>query len=210
MKYETFIIKSKNKILWNKFLNLISDNKKDIYYLADYVNLYKNKVCDPQCFIFKSQENIFFYPYIKRSIPKTKYYDIVTPYGYGGPITKNDDKEFSLTALNNFSDYIRENNIICEQIKFHPLLKNYQLLNKLNFYKIYKACDTVTIDCSNEIDFMWSEIYKKSNKEKIKKIQNKKPKINFYNDKKSINKFVEIYNNNLISIKAQKKIFFQS
>ena len=79
--------------------------------------------------------------------------------------TKNDEKEFSLTALNNFSDYIRENNIICEQIKFHPLLKNYQLLNKLNFYKIYKACDTVTIDCSNEIDFMWSEIYKKNRAE---------------------------------------------
>lgn len=208
MKYETFIIKPKNKILWNKFLDLISDSKKDIYYLADYVNLYKNKICEPQCFIYKSQENIFFYPFIKRSIPKTKYYDIVTPYGYGGPIVKDDEKEFLLTALNNFSNYIKENSIICEQIKFHPLLNNYQLLDALNFYKIYKACDTVTIDCANEIDYMWSKIYKKSNKEKIKKIQNQKAQINFCSDKKSIIKFIEIYNNNLKSIKAQKKYFF--
>ena len=71
MKYETFILEPKDKILWNKFLELIPDNKKDIYYLADYVNLYninckntKNpeyqcdvlkKILD-NCFIFKARK----------------------------------------------------------------------------------------------------------------------------------------------------------
>ena len=55
MKYETFVIDPEEKNLWNKFLDLIPDNKKDIYYFADYVNLYKNKICKPKCFIYKSK-----------------------------------------------------------------------------------------------------------------------------------------------------------
>jgi hypothetical protein len=209
MEHETFIIEPTDKILWNKFLNTIPDDKKDIYYLADYVNLYKNKVCEPKCFIYKSKDNIFFYPFIKRSILKTKYYDLITPYGYGGAIMKNNDSEFTLSALKNLTNYINENNIISEQIKFHPLLKNYEIYKKTNSHKIYMACNTVTIDCANEINFMWSKIYKKSNKEKIKKIQNKKAKIFFSNNKSSIIKFREIYNNNLKNINAKKKYYFE-
>ena len=209
MKYETFVIDPEEKNLWNKFLDLFPDNKKDIYYFADYVNLYKNKICKPKCFIYKSKENIFFYPFIQRNISKTKYYDTITPYGYGGPITKIYDQEFILDAINNLKTYANENDIICEQIKFHPLLKNHLDFKGIDSHKIYKACDTVTVDCSNDIDFMWSKIYKKSNKEKIKKIQNREAKILFSSDKNSIMKFCEIYNNNLKNIKAEKKYYFE-
>ena len=208
MQSKTFIIDHNDENLWKKFLNLIPDKKKDIYYFLDYVKLYRNKVCEPKCFIYKSEDNIFFYPFIKRSILKTKYYDIITPYGYGGPITKIDKKDFCLEALKSFANYIKENNIICELIKFHPLLKNHKIYEKINFHKIYKVCNTVTINCQYDIDQMWSQIYKKSNKEKIKKIKKMKPKIIFNNDKKSINKFKEIYDSNLDNIGAKKKYYF--
>ena len=43
MKKETFVIDSNDINLWNKFLDQLPKEKKDIYYLANYANLYKNK-----------------------------------------------------------------------------------------------------------------------------------------------------------------------
>ena len=208
MKNETHIINANEDSLWNKFLDLIPSNKQDVYYQANYVNLYNNKICEPKCFIYKSKENLFFYPFIKRNILDTNYYDSITPYGYGGPIIKFDDKSFLLEALNSCSSYLEESNIICEQIKFHPLLKNYEIFQEIKTHKIYRACKTVTVDCQLEPEFMCSNIYKKSNKEKIKKIQKKNAKIIFLKDINAMYKFSEIYNENLKSINAEKKYFF--
>ena len=208
MQNETHIINAKENNTWNKFLDQIPKNKKDVYYHANDANLYNNKICKAKCFVYKSKENIFFYPFIKRNILNTNYYDSITPYGYGGPIIKFNDKNFLIEALNSYSSYLKENNIICEQIKFHPLLKNYKIFQEIKTHKIYSACKTVTVDCQLKPEFMWSNIYKKSNKEKIKKIQKKNAKVFFSKDIKAMLKFTEIYNENLKSINAEKKYFF--
>lgn len=70
------------------------------------------------------------------------------------------------------------------------------------------SCKTVTIDCKYDADFMISKIYKKSNKEKIKKIEKKNPIVYFSKDIKSIKQFEDIYNTNLRNINANKKYFF--
>ena len=210
MKKETFVIDSNDINLWNKFLDQLPKEKKDIYYLANYANLYKNKFCEPKCFIYKTNDNIFFYPFIKRKILNTNYYDTVTPYGYGGPIVMSNNKDFISASINNFSNYAEENQIICEQIKFHPLLKNYKIFQEVKTHKVYIACKTVTIDCNLEIEFMLSNIYKKSNKEKIIKIKKKNAKISFYNDLETVMSFQKIYNENLKIILAEDKYCFES
>ncbi len=208
MSSEIFLIEANEKKLWNKFLDIIPQNKKDIYYFADYVNLYKNKTCIPKCYIYKTEDNIFFYPFIKRKISNTNYFDTITPYGYGGPIIKRYDEKFIQDALNNFCGLISENKVICEQIKFHPLLKNVDIFKGLTSYKIYASCKTVAINCNYEIDFMLSNIYKKSNKEKIRKIEKKNVNVHFSKEAKSIKLFEHIYNDNLKNINANKKYFF--
>ena len=100
--------------------------------------------------------------------------------------------------------------VICEQIKFHPLLKNVENFNEINSYKIYMSCKTVTINCKLNEDFMLTKIYKKSNKEKIKKIEKKNAKVFFSMTSKSIKQFEKIYNENLIYINADKKYFFDN
>ena len=208
MNNQTFLIDTTEKKIWSKFLNLIPHNKKDIYYNSEYVDLYKNRECSPKCFIHKSNDNIYFYPFIKRRISGMNYYDITTPYGYGGPIIKNYDKKFILEALNNYYGILEENNIVCEQVKFHPILKNVDIFKEVNSYKIYMSCNTVTIDCKLDIDFMLSKIYKKSNREKIKKIEKKNANVFFSRDINSIKQFEKIYNKNLENINANKKYFF--
>ena len=59
------------------------------------------------------------------------------------------------------------------------------------------SCKTVTIDCKLDTNYMLSKIYKKSNKEKIKKIEKKNAVVYFSRDIKSVKQFEDIYNNNL-------------
>lgn len=57
------------------------------------------------------------------------YYDIVSPYGYGGPVIrtleKEQDKEKLVAGYEQaFEQYCMENNIVSEFIRFHPVLAN--------------------------------------------------------------------------------------
>ena len=82
MTIGSYVIDTYDKKLWNYNLNLIPDHNKDIYYFSNYVNLYRNTTNHPKCFIYKSEENVFLSIH-KKSILKSSYYDLITPYGYG-------------------------------------------------------------------------------------------------------------------------------
>ena len=112
---------------------------KDIYFDENYGKLYENSE-HGVAYVFKceTENGIIINQFIKREIPikidNKTYYDIVTPYGYGGPyieqcITK--DKLLSDYELK-FNKYCEENNIVAEFVRFHPIYKNY-----LDFKTIY-------------------------------------------------------------------------
>lgn len=103
----------------------------------------------------------------KREIPvriKGKiYYDLVTPFSYGGPvITKcNDDDKWELVDefQRTFQTYCEENDIICESINFDPLLSN--VVDFACCYEVECAAEAT----NNELYIgkkIWnSEVYKK-------------------------------------------------
>ena len=65
-----------------------------------------------------------------------KWYDFVTPYGYGGPlITEVEDgaKEQLVKAFyEEFSRYCAEQKIVSEFVRFHPIAQN-----ALDFIEVY-------------------------------------------------------------------------
>src|SRR5699024_6035145 len=75
--------------------------------------------------------------FIKREIPTPIkgeiYFDIVTPYGYGGPVVLEGEnttllvKEFE----QEFEKYCKANNIVNEFVRFHPIDKNYIFFNEV-------------------------------------------------------------------------------
>lgn len=75
----------------------------------------------PECFVCTSGEETVMYPYLKRAIPGTKFYDITSPYGFGGLICRGSE------ALNAnfdaaFRAYCREIGIVSEFVRFNPVL----------------------------------------------------------------------------------------
>jgi lipid II:glycine glycyltransferase (peptidoglycan interpeptide bridge formation enzyme) len=57
-------------------------------------------------------------------IPGTQLWDIQTPYQYGGPLSNSDDPQFLKRAWAAYEQWCRENQVVVEFMRFHPLLQN--------------------------------------------------------------------------------------
>lgn len=107
----------------------------DLYFEEKYGLLYED-IERGKCEIFEyhSGFGVVRHLFIKRPIPVSLkgelYYDLVTPYGYGGPVILECDKQNRKVLVkefeHSFADYCRKNNIVSEFVRFHPVLQNAQ------------------------------------------------------------------------------------
>ncbi|MCH4827372.1 GNAT family N-acetyltransferase [Planococcus halocryophilus] len=109
---------------------------RDLFFVKDYVELYE-KIEGGNCEVFEFEHPIgtVYHQFIKREIPipveDGPYYDLLTPYGYGGPVItdlKDKTRKDELVTLfcQAFQDYSLEHNIVSEFVRFHPLVENAQ------------------------------------------------------------------------------------
>ena len=105
---------------------------KDVYFDENYGKLYE-KAENGEAIVFKCETSngTVINQFIKRKIPidiSGDHYDIVTPYGYGGPyIEKCVNREALLKDYEEeFGNYCRNNGIVAEFVRFHPIYKNYE------------------------------------------------------------------------------------
>jgi len=105
----------------------------DIYFLPEY-----GKLCEKiegggsEIFEYQCDFGIVRNMYIKRPIPwpidGVQYYDIITPYGYGGPVvltTKEGKREELCRGFDAaFERHCYENGIVSEFVRFHPIFRN--------------------------------------------------------------------------------------
>ena len=144
------------KTEWNS--RVYSFANWDIYYLYEYAYsfmlhgdgeiylIYFEYKEEKMCYaVMKS--DIADCPKFKGLLSKGMYYDLETPYGYGGPLC---DKPLSKEAKELFkaelSDYCREHNIVSQFVRFHPLLKNYEVLPEVISARYLR--DTIFMDTS--------------------------------------------------------------
>jgi hypothetical protein len=85
----------------------------------------------------------------KDRLPPGEFFDCETPYGYGGPLI---DGEFSESSqkifLAQLDTFCKENGIISQFIRFHPLLANQAFFSEIS-ENVYMR-DTIYIDTSSE------------------------------------------------------------
>ncbi|WP_051237771.1 GNAT family N-acetyltransferase [Lacticigenium naphthae] len=100
----------------------------NIYFNEKYGKLYEaHEKATTETFYFKNQYGEITNMFIKKEIPykidDQKYYDIFTPYGYGGPviISTSDKNKLVRDYLEAFSTYCVKENIVSEFVRFHPI-----------------------------------------------------------------------------------------
>lgn len=127
----------------------------------------------PTFFVFQENEQVYYHAFHVSPIAETNFFDIQSPYGYGGPISTTNEKGFLNRAWSEYCNWCKQANILAEFVRFHPLLKNYQYYNgtveynrdtvfaDLTVTDLLKSCATrvrtaIRKGISNQIEFQWS------------------------------------------------------
>lgn len=143
---------------WNECVK--SFDNWDIYYLYEYAYsfmlhgdgdiflIYYENNDERFCYVVM-QSDIADFGKLAGQLEQGKLFDWETPYGYGGPLTNmlisNDTQELFLKEL---GEYCKENNIVSQFVRFHPLLANDKILPKV--FETRYLRDTIYIDTSDK------------------------------------------------------------
>lgn len=94
------------------------------------------------------QSDISSAPQFAGLLEKDTWYDWETPYGYGGPLTDGKISETSQEIFQTeIQKYCRDHHIVSQFVRFHPLLKNYDVLPKVIETRYLR--DTIYIDTTS-------------------------------------------------------------
>ncbi len=87
-------------------------------------------------------------PKFKGALEHNTYYDLQTPYGYGGPLWDNPATACSQDSfMKEFEEYAVSKGIVSQFIRFHPLLLNHE--NTSRMFETRYLHDTIFIDTSS-------------------------------------------------------------
>ena len=196
---------------WDNIVKSFKDY--DVYYLNGYVSAFKlHGDGEPLLIYFNNNITRAINVVIKRDISQCEefkniisentYFDFSTPYGYGGFIVEGSDIE---QINNEYSEYCIKNNIICEVVRYHPVLCNSYNTNKI--YDVKNIGTTVTIDTSNYNE-IWNNITSK-NRNMIRKAKKNNIKIYWGRDDYLIDEFMQIYNSTMDKDNAKLYYYFE-
>ena len=112
-------------------------------------------------------------------IPSGEFFDVATPYGYGGWIIEGEETK---ELFSSYESWCRENSIISEFVRFHPMLKNHEACE--SFYEVIRLGEVVHMDLSSPA-VIWENIISKNRNVIRKAVKND---VKIYNGR-----FPEIY-----------------
>ncbi|MCK9610726.1 MAG: GNAT family N-acetyltransferase [Candidatus Cloacimonas sp.] len=206
--YEILTISDIEK--WNQYLSMLPVEQQDVYFTPEYYKLYENNGDGiAYCFVFKDHNNLALYPFLMNRINDLgydlddEYYDIQGAYGYNGVAYSSNNKEFVKDFYENYYEFIKTNKVVCEFIRFHPLLKNEEF--SLAYYNIIFDRKTVFLALdSNDV----YNGYNKQTKKKIRRSEREGIKIRIGDTQQDIIDFMHIYYHTMNYLQAKDYYYF--
>lgn len=197
----------------------------DVYFDYDYFDIYKrNFNVEPEAILWEDQHISIFWSHLIREIPNKlicdqRLFDLITPYGYGGPLIncKVDNKSKVQKSLSSFMkeyiEFAKEKKYICEFIRFHPIVRNWELFTDgfRDVITLEYVNNTVYIDLSYDLDHIWQGI-RKGHKYNIKKTEREGCEIQtlLCPSESDILEFSSLYYSTMEKCQASKKYFFDA
>lgn len=185
----------------------------DVYYLSGYVKAFQNYGDGKAYLLYYTSEHCRgIHVLMKRDISEDKnfvgriegnhFFDVVTPYGYGGWLIEGEEGKDKL-----YEEYIawcKNNNIVSEFVRFHPVLNNVHYTS--DFYDVVSLGPTVSMDTSSQ-EVIWNNLTSK-NRNMIRKAIKSGIKIYNGNYPEIYTKFREIYNATMDKDCAEQYYYF--
>ena len=191
---------------WDHYIELFPNHHSDIYFKEGYVNLHANDLDTPLCVVCKEDGFILLMPFLRREF--RGYYDVETPYGYGGPIYNEDDPQKIDRAIVKIGSHFKESSYLAGFIRFHPLLHNSNACEK--YMTVIADRKTVAIDTSISIEEIWKTESNTKNRNTIRKAQSSGLTFIVDYEFEYINSFIELYTATMQKLSADEFYYFNS
>lgn len=191
-----------------------AEEMRDLYFDEKYGRLYE-EIENGKCEVFQ-----FYHPlgsikhmFIKREIPlkisSQTFFDIVTPYGYGGPLIENcqesSRQELAAAFHEAFHEYCREQNIVSEFIRFQPVIDNAP--DFIGCYEVIYIRNTVGTNLKEYEDPVQKE-FSKSTRKNIRKAIEAGVEFRVTESPKDVKEFQDIYYATMRRNKADTYYYF--
>lgn len=226
--FEVTVLSTKDKEQWLEILSRF--DRKDPHYLPGYLEIYEKESKESDTFIhfggqgtlfiYGNSRNFIIYPFFKRSLShlpfsensEKKLYDIISPYGYGGPLAQIEDgtvgEELWRGLFNEFDDFCKESNIVSEFCRLHPIFENHKPVGEFSQGIIQQIGQIVYVDlgCSEEEIFTAMAKHHRRRARRASENQD----LRFCVDEKDYHPhfFYKIYQDTMQRIGAHNKYFF--
>lgn len=185
---------------------------KDIYFHDDFGKLYEEIDGGKQeVFHYQNNEGKIKHQFIKRKIEQgitdQTLFDITSPYGYGGPIIVEgtSSKQLIEGFYNEFEKYCKQENIVSEFVRFHPIANNENQFKSI--YDIQTLRKTVATELKPEEDIMLDQ-FSKSCRKKIRKALKQGVEYRITEAPESPANFTDVYYSTMDRNKASDYYYF--
>ena len=142
---------------WEAALEKLPSDCRDVYFTPEYYSLYEAYGDgEATCFVYQEEQRIALYPFMKNSVNALGYelegdwYDIQGAYGYNGVVTNSKEQAFLNRFWTAFDAYCQKEHIIAEFMRFHPVMKNYEL--GMGHFNMIHDRQTVYLDLTQSED----------------------------------------------------------
>lgn len=208
------VITFDEKEKWNRIVKHF--HQFDVYYLHEYVSAFVvHGDGVPMLFYYKDghieamnvvmQRDISKDTKFATKIPSETFYDLITPYGYGGFLIEGNPTNESLEELNKqYSSYCLSNGVISEFVRFHPVMNNSKAVTEI--YELFQLGKTVTMDLSST-EHIWGNLAS-DKKKKIRKALKAGVEIYSGNDEQLIDEFIQMYHSTMQKNNASDYYYF--
>lgn len=186
----------------------------DVYWLSGYVKAFQiHGDGEPMLFSYEGKKIRGINVVMKRDINKDLrflgkieedgWFDIATPYGYGGWLIEGAGEREELFQV--YENWCRNNHIVAEFVRYHPLIKNYKCTTSA--YDVLKLGETIAMDLSSP-EIIWENLTSK-NRNMIRKAQ--KAGVVIYNGRYPdiFRKFRVTYSSTMDKVKADAYYYFE-
>lgn len=186
----------------------------DVYSLSGYTKAFEIHGDGlPMLFYYEGSGLRGFNIVIKRDIAadpmffgkleKGTWFDLITPYGYGGWLLEGNGDTAPLDEA--YSKLCRENNIVSEFVRFHPIWNNASRMEQM--YNVVYLGHTISMDLNDE-DTIWDNIISK-NRNMIRKAEKNDITIVHGLDHESLLTFKKMYDETMTKDAAEAYYFFK-
>ena len=191
---------------WNAIIR--SMNHYDFYHLAEYHQLEHSG--QSLLLYFSSKKTSLAFPVVVRPIEGTKYNDLTSVYGYAGPLSDSENpdeqtvKDFQKALLHFFDLH----QIVSGFARLHPLFNNQKFILS-GMGEIIDVNQTVGVDLSLPEQEQKRQ-YAHSVKNHINRLKRRNVSVEKVRTQEAIDRFIEIYRENMKRVNASMMYFFPS